>query len=363
MFTEITNPAEIAAAIESAPDRRKRIASESASYSAPTTEVPPLASNPLAEGQAYFEPHCVLAFGNPITQDAAIWLSETNNTTPHPECPDFPPYTPEPHVADLIDIITTKHRLRQEMIKAQTSLVLKAKASIRFAVHQDGDYDTDESKKAARKRADALYRAVAKDPTHDLYGNILPYLAALEPLNAARKVCEREMVAAAKQLPIFAWAQSVKGFGDVSFATIVGECGDVGTYRSHSALWKRLGLAVLDGKRQGAPGDGASKEDWIRHGYKASRRSVSWNMRKGLIGGMGLWRPVHGEDVQANPGLTYYQRLYAERARYESGKLGLPITCSDKGKESYKKHVANRAHRYVEKRLLRELYRAWRHGL
>lgn len=87
---------------------------------------------------------------------------------------------------------------------------------------------------------------------------------------------------------------------------------------------------------------------------------MSWNARQHVIGGMAKWRPGFGEDVHANEDLTEYQRLYAERARLEAVKLGLPITESDKGKESYKLHVSNRAHRYVEKRLIRNLYLAWR---
>lgn len=180
------------------------------------------------------------------------------------------------------------------------------------------------------------------------------------PLDNQREVYEKAMVKAAKRLPVYAWVKGVKGFGDISFATIVGECGDIGSYKSVSAVWKRLRLAVMSGNRQGAPGEGATKDDWVAHGYNKQRRSVSYVAREHVIGGMGKWRPVFGEDVWANPDLTYYQKVYADRARYEAAKLDMPVTEAASGKESYKKHVSNRAHRYVEKRLLRNLYIEWR---
>lgn len=269
---------------------------------------------------------------------------------------EFRSYDPAP-IADIIANIVSLHKRRQGMIKAQTGLVLQAMASVRFAVHEDGDWDSEESKAKARKRADDLYRAVVKDEEHPLHSIILPYLLALGPLDAQRAAYEKAMVKEAKRLPVYPFVKSVSGFGDISFATIVGECGDIGTYKSIAAVWKRLGLAVFDGRRQGNPGKDATAEDWTRHGYNKQRRSVSWNARNQIIGGMGLWRPEFGSTLED---ATYYQRVFAERARLESVKLDMPVTMSAKGKESYKRHPTARAMRYTEKRLLRELYKAWR---
>src|SRR5690606_15972320 len=124
-----------------------------------------------------------------------------------------------------------------------------------------------------------------------------------------------------------------------------------GSYKSIAAVWKRLGLAVMNGKRQGAPGQGATADDWIEHGYSGKRRSVSWNARQQVIGGMGKWRPEFGEDVHANPNLTHYQRIYAEQARKHMPNCprkdgSTDVQMSDKGKESYSSWAANRAHRY-----------------
>lgn len=347
MFTETNTPTEICAAVEKT--ARKRAATRNQKPTAAEQRAP--IANETAKGCPQPKTTVPLV-GNPIPR-AASTAPQPTALEPHDE---FHPYDPAPVAATIAEIVDL-HRMRQGVIKAQTRLVLQAMAAIRFATHQAGDWDDDDAKAKARKRADDLYRAVATDPAHELYIYVMPYLLAMAPLDAQRAVYEKAMVRAVKRLPVYPFVKSVNGFGDVSFATIVGECGDIGSYKSVSAVWKRLGLAVIDGKRQGAPGDGATKDDWIRHGYSKQRRSVSWNARNQIIGGMGLWRPAYGDDLS---GATYYQRVFAERARYESGKLGLPIAESAKGKESYKKHATNRAMRYTEKRLLRELYKAWR---
>lgn len=300
---------------------------------------------------------------------AAKIESQPIRATPHINVP-YAPVDPE-LIADIVDT----HRQRQAIIKAKTKLQLQALAVLRMVLTTDADMVDDDTKAdqetafgtkrrklspAAAKRVDAAMKEAATDPTSIYHTKVFSYLDAQAPLEARQSALEKELVKLAKQLPVYEWVKSVKGLGDVSFATIVGECGDIGSYRNPSCVWKRMGLAVIGGNRQGAPGKGAAAEDWVEHGYSGKRRSVSWNARNGLILGMGKWRPLFGEDVRANPDLTEYQMLFAERARFEAVKLDKPVTESDKGKESYSAHVVARSMRYVEKRMLRELYAAWR---
>lgn len=294
-------------------------------------------------------------FHLPMMNPAVIAAASALYTPPAPI-----PYTPTAHVLETVEQIRDLHRLRQINIKAQTKLELQAQATIRLPSISDADFADDEAKAKARKRVADLYRQIKSDPDHPLYGNIAVFLDAIDLFALNRAAYEKAMVKLAKTLPAYEWAKSVKGFGDISFATLVGECGDIGSYKSVAAVWKRLGLAVIDGRRQGNPGKEATAEDWIEHGYNKQRRSVSWNARNNIIGAMGKWRPMFNEDVQNNPELTEYQKVFAERARYESAKLDTPVKCSDKGKESYSAHAAARAFRYAEKRLVRDLYLAWR---
>ena len=251
-------------------------------------------------------------------------------------------------MSEVVNQIIELYRLRQDMIKASTKLSLQAQAIIR-RITGFGKEDN----------VAGILKAAREDVTHEYHMAIMPHSMAMEPLEQQRAMYEKELVKLVKQLPAYEFVKNMKGFGDLSFACIIGESGDLSKYSNPSKLWKRLGLAVMDGTRQGNPGKNATAEDWIAHGYSKQRRSVVWNAGNNMIGGMGKFRPVYGENVDENDAYTPMQRLFANRARYEQQKLGFEIEQSKTGKESYKFHAANRAKRYVEKRVVRDLWNFW----
>lgn len=363
---EAATPSEICSAVQS---KRKAVVAAKTKCRAPSAKTAK-------------RPPCL---GNTDQQAAATFLSQPNTSAPPPAWSSghitLGPYNPEPH-AETIAVIVNLHRRRQAAIRAKTKIILMMKAEVRSMLCSESDFEEDKTTdrvtafgraprkltKSAQKRVDDAIKAAraeikARDDGEgdvllsDVAQTIAEYIESEELFDAKCEGYAKLMVKAAKKLPVYEWVKGVNGFGDVSFATIVGECGDIGTYKSFYAVWKRLGLAVINGRRQGAPGEGASAQDWIDHAYNRARRSVSYVAREHVIGGMGKWRPEFGSNLGD---CNYYQRIYAERARLEAAKLDMPVTASDKGKESYKKHVAMRAHRYVEKRLLKQLYLEWR---
>jgi hypothetical protein len=110
-------------------------------------------------------------------------------------------------------------------------------------------------------------------------------------------------------------------------------------------LWKRLGLAVIDGRRQGSPGTGASADDWIAHGYSPQRRSQIWAFLDDMIV-RAQWRGEKN-DVPAH-GIGEYGEYY--------GQMKALYIARD-WKPAHADHAARRA---MTKRLLRDLWRAWR---
>lgn len=150
-----------------------------------------------------------------------------------------------------------------------------------------------------------------------------------------RAAAEKDMVKLVKALPVYPWAEAVRGFGAMSLACIVGEAGDLGEYAGPAKLWKRMGLAVMGDVRQGGLAKGATAEAWVAHGYSARRRSTMW-----VIGDCLVKTNRDGE----------YRTLYLARKEYELQR--------DPEMKPIKAH--RRAQRYMEKRLLRELWRAWR---
>lgn len=351
MFNDTTittnSPAALAAATEIRA-KRKPIDGRATTNKSPSAHSP--AVNTIAEGQIRFDSHGSNANCNPIHDDAIKSLTP-DAEKPHRET--------SPEILDVIAQIDRVNRRRKEYIKAKIRVINSGKAQLRLAIGAAKFLPdmTDDDRKKMRDETDKAWAEATKheNPNYEI---IAPMLGAIAVFDDQQALCEKEMVKLVKRLPVYGWVKSVNGFGDVSFATVVGECGDIGSYRNPSCIWKRMGLAPFEGKA-GATWrkiGGLSAEQWIAAGYSPKRRSVAYNLDK-IIGGMGLWRPLIGSDLtDAN----YYQRVFAERARIEAVKLEMPVTASDKGKESYTKYVANRAMRYTQKRLLRELWRAWR---
>ncbi|MCC7253844.1 hypothetical protein [Hyphomicrobium sp.] len=162
---------------------------------------------------------------------------------------------------------------------------------------------------------------------------------AREPFDDIEARALKGMSRLASQLPVWAgFGASIRGFGPASLAVIVAEAGDLSNYANPGKLWKRMGLAVMGDVRQGGLAKGASKEAWIEHGYSPQRRSRMWNIGDALI--------KSNRDGE-------YRTLYLARKEYELAR--------DPEMKPIKAH--RRAQRYMEKRLLKNLWQAWRRAM
>jgi len=232
--------------------------------------------------------------------------------------------------------IVEEWRRRMDMLRARQRLELQAQAICRRFV--DGD----------KVEAAKLWAKVKKDPGHELRVWLNPFIMAMDPLDSAKADIEKTLTKLVKAHPVWKWAETVQGFGAVSLAGVIGECGrGPGEYRSVSALWKRMGMAVIEGGRQRrVAGDAA-----LLHGYDAERRSHMWN-----IGGCLMKAQLRSEkDDGTKVAGTEYSlgdlgTVYLERKAYLQAR----------DPERNKAHVHNDAKRYMEKRLLRQLWQEWR---
>lgn len=205
-----------------------------------------------------------------------------------------------------------------------------------------------------RRRLETARAAAATDePAYAEWRSvILASIQARKPFDIVEADNTKQMEHLAKQLPVAEWAESIKGLGMRSLAAIVGEAGDLSAYPKKGHLWKRMGLAVIGGVRQGGLSKGAPKQDWIDHGYSRKRRSQMF-----VIG-----------DVMVKVGEEYRQ-VYLDRKDYEraraeaAGLTVVPAAKIPKGRMDEfvsDGHIHRRAQRYMEKRLLRDLWKAWR---
>ena len=231
----------------------------------------------------------------------------------------------DPLIAEIVE--TWRHY--QDMMRAQNRLILQAKAICRRFCEGD------------KKEADKLYRAIEKGGDHEYVDlatiAVLPLRIAMEPLAEARSKAEKHITKLGKELPIAHMADRIKGINHRTLAVIVAECGDLSAYEKGVAgVWKRAGLAVIDGERQRKKAD---KDAALEHGYSPSRRSVFWNIGAALL-------KAQGKDENAGP----YRKVYDERKAHER-----PLVESDG-------HAHNRAMRYMVKRLLKDLWIEWRNA-
>jgi hypothetical protein len=208
----------------------------------------------------------------------------------------------------------------------------------------------------ALKRAQALIAGTAPDD---------PLAARVEWMRAGNEAAcapfigmEKEKVKAiekmAKGLSIWtAWAEPIQGIGAKGIGILIGEAGDIGAYRSEAAFWKRMGVGVIDGVAQGKLTKTASADTWIAHGYNAKRRSALFTIGDSLI-----------KATNSPYRAMYLHRKEIERQKFEA--LGYTIKPAAQIKEAERDtcisdgHIHRRAQRWMEKRLLRHMYRAWK---
>lgn len=118
-----------------------------------------------------------------------------------------------------------------------------------------------------------------KEPGHavadTLAGDLMVTREMLAIAERTRAAIELEMKRLVRKLPAYAFVKSVAGFGELAFAVLVGETGDLANYSKPDKVWKRLGLAPFEGKaysnwrRQG----GLTAEQWKAAGYAPPRRA------------------------------------------------------------------------------------------
>lgn len=280
-------------------------------------------ATPSAPADAGGHPACVTHSKHAASEDISGPLSFENHGNAAGSGEGHTTAEAHSRAADpaIIDTIREQWRRRQAWHRAEKSLTLQAKALCRRLCGGD------------KGEAEKIFRSVVAGGDHELTivatGAIFPLLEARASLEKQRKTVERQLEKLAKSLPVWEWVATVRGVGPLSLAGVVGEAGDVGSYKSVSALWKRMGLAVINGGRQRR----VAGAEAIEHGYSAERRSLVWNIGGCIIKSGGELRAV-----------------YDARKEYEAERV------------ETKAHAHNRAKRYMEKRFLRQLYAAWRGG-
>jgi len=267
-------------------------------------------------------------------------------------------------MADKISSLRDFQTLRNNLMKQQNRINNAMRGILRWVL--DWEWEMPEAeRKAINNRAEkiaqaieAAYKADVKKGTlpketleeklkgEDLevaqtyYLEFRPYIKGRLPLDKQRKDIERRMEKIAKTFPapIINWVTSIRGMGVLGLALLIAEIGDPNDYDKISKIWKRMGVAVIDGERQGFKLKGQT-EKGLAHGYCPRRRSVLWTIGDSLLKHQRPKNKPHGPY-----GVIYNN----EKAKQQ-------MLNPDKAKMFYHR----RAQRAAEKRLLKHLWENW----
>lgn len=247
-------------------------------------------------------------------------------------------------------IIRDKHRQRSFAMEQRKRADLSLGAFIRLNLGWHKDLPSEESKRLLKQASDIQK---GKEEYEPLINVIEASKQSSQPMKDIEKASEKEMVRLVKELDVYdLFVEPVNGFGGVGLAIIIGEAGNLSNYPKKGHLWKRMGVAVLDGIAQGRLSKGASAEDWIEHGYNPLRRSKMFTIGDSLIKKQNKYREM------------YLERKVYEKTRAEmQGVQVMPaarITAKNKDVSMSEGHVHRRSQRYMEQRLLRDLLSAWK---
>ncbi len=177
----------------------------------------------------------------------------------------------------------------------------------------------------------------------------MPFILALRPIERAREVLEQRIAVLASQTPVALWWDGTRGCSLKALGLLLGETGDLNNYAGPAKLWKRMGLAVIGGEAQRKCVD-ADKA--VIHGFNPTRRAMMHVLGDVLMKSGGPFREVYDQ-----------RKGYLQQRALAEGKQVVPAADIPQGDRSG--YVAlgaihGGALRYMEKHVLKELWRQWR---
>ena len=173
---------------------------------------------------------------------------------------------------------------------------------------------------------------------------IVPLLMLQKPLvDTMKEIDKQEIIPLVRTLPVYQFMKDVPGLGEKGLACLIAEVGlgenggGLSDYPNHRHVWKRLGLAPLNGKAasQWRREGGLSKDEWTALGYAPSRL--------GRVFG-NVTAPMIQHKKKSRYGVVYTARREHTAVTHPDWSKG---------------HSHNDAMRVMTKALVRDLWVAW----
>lgn len=168
-----------------------------------------------------------------------------------------------------------------------------------------------------------------------------------------RNQAELALRKATVDLPGIEFVAGVRGFGNLGFAQIIGECGNLSKYAGPAKVWKRLGLAPYQGlamsswKRDSWRPRALTGDEWIANPFKGERYAI--------VAQIALWLVNSQMEAAEKSGTQFgkptgpYGEVYLKR-RLRTAETHPDWTLM---------HARSDAMRITVKKLLADLWCAW----
>lgn len=162
---------------------------------------------------------------------------------------------------------------------------------------------------------------------------VAPLLRSQAPLKEELEIVEKKLCDAARELPIWPWAEGILGLGELAVAMLIGEIGNPAEYPTVAGVWKRMGVGVMPGgiRQRLVANNPAAAE---ANGYNPRRRAVLFRVGHALF-------------------LAKKKNKYG--AKYDRERARMDLLHPDWTKN----HRYLAAHRLMEKAFLRDFVRQW----
>lgn len=234
--------------------------------------------------------------------------------------------------------LTVLHRQREALLRGQGDATRRAKSLLRWAYGWEAG-KKEPSRQEAIKKADAAWASFRKGElpehwTQLIVSGLSTCLAQHDAPTETLKDLTKGMEKRGAELPGAGFVRETRGLSMLSFAQLAATAGDLANYATPAKLWKYMGAAP------------PSEYEMVTKAGKVAKNEPRPHKK--------IWFFLASNVVKANGPL---RALYDERkARHEADGWG-------DDSRNPKGHRHNDATRYLGKRLMLEIWKAWNRDL
>lgn len=302
---------------------------------------------------------------------------KVNQPTPSVPIPTTPVVLTEAQrINKLCNELVTLQRERQVAMKSRIMQDNRLRAIVARKLGYTNELAEKDRETKFTEAADLIKSVVEDGVEHPLGRLIKNTVLGIKGLMELEEYLESEMINTVKQLPLakgkdcFLNQPAQRGFGAISLAKIIGECGNLSNYANPAKVWRRMGCAPYTYNGETKMGStwmkkgGLSANQWHEFGYNPGRRAIAHVISEGLVkqNGTGPYRKrydkVKAECYTKHPDWTWSDCTECKGSgKAEEGKPEACAKCYGSGQKCGRAHT--HAMLVAVKLLMKKLWQEW----